>query len=101
MFIAYQQLDFTSRTASEEQICFVAEPKVLRSLPDIEGEFCLPATHVTAVELHDAIFERQAAQRWLQRLAIETLQIEPAVGGRSHRHSRRTVMIMHIGRRLI
>ena len=77
VFIPHTKDDLVRRLAVEKNVHLVAESEVLGSLADIEFELGLALAGVAAVELHHAIFQRQAGQFLFQRLVIGHLQIEP------------------------
>ncbi len=68
------------RQDAEEDRRVVAEADVLRALPDVGRERCFALPGVTAVELQDAVFDRESGERRQERRLVEQLQIEPAVG---------------------
>ena len=79
VLVLHAERDFRRRQAGEEQIHFVAEADVLRPLADVEGELRLPFPSIAAVELHEAILDREAAEIGPERLLVEHLQVEPEV----------------------
>ncbi len=54
----------------EQHVDLVAEAQVLRALADVERQLGLALAGVAAVELDDAIFQLQARQVLVQRLAV-------------------------------
>src|ERR1051326_195795 len=77
VFIADPQRDGAGGEASEKSVHFVAKTDVLRTLADVERDLRFAVSGIAAVELDDAVFERQTAKGLLQRLCVIALQFEP------------------------
>jgi hypothetical protein len=79
LLVADPEGDGVSRQASEEKIDLVAEAKILRALADIESDSGFALSGVPAVELNDAVFEREPSELGPERLLIVHLQVQPEV----------------------
>ena len=92
--ILHSQRDFNRWQTSEEHRSRIPEADVLRALPDIEAHFRFPLADVAAVDLQDAVFQREAAQLRRERLLVEQDRIHPSqrdVAKRDDRLRARTV----------
>ena len=79
VFIKHLQAKRVRRLAVEEKTHLIAKAQVLCPLTHVETELGIALAGVSAVKLHDAILQRQPAERLGERLGIVHRQAKPSI----------------------
>src|SRR5262245_45005914 len=74
------ELHADCRLALEQNGDFISEADILRPLADVEADGGFALAAIATVDLHDTVFEIEARELRDERLAVEDLDVHPAIG---------------------